>query len=229
MKLSGYIKRGLLIGAVLALALGLRYTVGKIDLTYIKAHHAQLIQFVHTHYFFSVLFYLLLYITMVLCMIPVTVALTILSGHLFGGWWGGIYSIAGSTLSALCAYYIYRYFFGAWAQKKCAHIKKFAQEFQRSGPWYILSLHLIPLTPFGLINILTACSSLSLFSIAWATAGGVLPATFLYAYAGHRFFQVQSLHDILSPSMILLLCSLSAFALIPVIIRYKKRHLPYDY
>ena len=78
----------------------------------------------------------------------------------------------------------------------------------KDGPRYVLTLRLIPVIPFVLVNLLLGISPLRLRDFAVYSQLGMLPATLVYVNAGTELARIERVSDILNPSLLL------AFALL---------------
>ena len=105
----------------------------------------------------------------------------------------------------------------------------------------MLFLRLSPLFPFWLVNIGAALAGVPLATFIWTTALGILPATFIIAFAGENLDRITAtsqaaletcrtaggvdchaslpLREIFSPSMLAALISGSLLALVPALVR----------
>jgi uncharacterized membrane protein YdjX (TVP38/TMEM64 family) len=91
-----------------------------------------------------------------------------------------------------------------------------------------LSLRLIPIFPFFVINLLSGLTRIRLGSFVAATAIGIIPASFVYAYAGRQLGTINSLREIASPQVLLAFTLLGLLALFPTLYRKITRKQPLD-
>lgn len=202
-------------------ATGILHTM---NLSYVKSHHLQIASFIERHYLAAVLCYLFLYIFLVILMAPITTLLNVAAGFFFGTWLGTLWGVTGASLGSLCSFLLIRYFFRKWALKCYAHsLKKFEEKFNQHGPRYILTLDLIPITPYALVNCIAGLSEISVGTFFLFTTVGVTPYIFLYVLAGKQLVALNSINDILSPSFIILFSILALFSLLPLIMQKKHK------
>ncbi len=192
---------------------------------HLKENREMIQDFVFDYYILSVLGYMLAMIGIVGFGIPVSIPFSVAGGFLFGGLLGGIYTLIAVVTGAVCSFLAVRYFFGAAIQKKYgSQLKKFNDDINKYGHTYILTLNLLPLTPFMLINMFAGLSSMSVFTFMWTTALGILPANFVYTFAGKELAEIDNVKDILSPEMLYVLLGLSAMAIGAMLLqRYRGR------
>ena len=90
---------------------------------------------------------------------------------------------------------------------------------QRDGFWYLLSLRLLPVVPFWLLNLAPALAGMRLAPYAAATFLGIIPGTAVFAGIGAGLGQVfeaggrPDLSIIFSPGILLPLLGLAALSL----------------
>jgi uncharacterized membrane protein YdjX (TVP38/TMEM64 family) len=83
-----------------------------------------------------------------------------------------------------------------------------------------MTLRLIPLFPFFLVNLVSGLTRVNISTYIAATALGIIPGSFVYAYAGRQLGTINSLKEIASPNVIMALVLLGLLALLPGL--YKK-------
>ncbi len=84
----------------------------------------------------------------------------------------------------------------------------------RDGAFYLLSLRLIPVFPFFLINLLMGLSPIALTRYYWVSQLGMLPGTAVYINAGTQLAQIDALSGIISPAVLLSFALLGLFPLL---------------
>jgi len=149
--------------------------------------------------------------------LPGAAILTLLSGALFGSILGTILVNIGATAGATLSFLAARFVFGSSIQKKYAtQLTKFNREVEENGAQYMLVLRLIPAFPFFLINPLAGLSKIPISTFIWTTSLGIIPGSFVYAFAGKQLASIDSVGGILSPGMIVAFGLLATLALLPV-------------
>jgi uncharacterized membrane protein YdjX (TVP38/TMEM64 family) len=173
-----------------------------------KAH--DLHHFVQMHYWQSIIAYLIIFIMSTVALLPSTAALTIAGGFLFGTWWGTVYTIIGATSGSLASFFLMRYIFYQWVQRRFAtQLAYFNREMRQYGARYLLIMQLLPFTPTDIINIIAGIMPLSWWTYAWTTALGIVPGTLIYTWAGQQLHSLQSVNDTVSFSLLFLLFTLA--------------------
>lgn len=154
------------------------------------------------------------YVALTVLSFPGTVILTLLAGALFGLMGGTLLVSFASNVGALIAMLISRFLLRDWVQRRFAkQIASINRGLERDGSFYLFSLRLIPLIPFVLLNPALGLTRVSVWTFWWTTQAGMLPGNAIYVNAGRQLAKLQSVSDILSPSMIGTLILLAVFPL----------------
>ena len=91
------------------------------------------------------------------------------------------------------------------------------EKFNENGPWYLLSLRLIPTISFILINLIMGVLPISIKKFYYISQLGMLPATIVYVNAGSEVSKINNINDIMSLS---LLISFVLIATLPLLIKW---------
>ncbi|MEW6086888.1 MAG: TVP38/TMEM64 family protein [bacterium] len=184
----------------------------------LKNNKEHLRNFVKQNYFESVLLYFCVYILVVSLSIPGAAVLSLAGGYLFGTIPGAVYVNFGATIGSGIVFLLCRYLLGEWIQERYKDkLARFNDEINKNGQNYLLTLRLIPVFPFFLINILASLTTVPFTTFIWTTSAGILPASLVYTFAGSQLNNISSLRDILSPKILLSFLLLAFIAFIPVI------------
>lgn len=173
---------------------------------------------VRDRYVLSVMAFMSSYILITGLALPGAAVCTLAGGYLFGVLPTVIYVNIAATTGASIAFLAARYILGDWLQQKYGRqLARFNQEMEKHGARYLLSLRLIPLFPFFLINILSGFTRISFKTFVWTTALGIIPGTSVFAYAGRQLGSIDSPSDILSARILTALVVLALFMVLPVV------------
>ncbi len=190
----------------------------------LKQHRESLVLFVQAHYGLSVLSFIAVYVLTASLSLPGAAILTLAGGFLFHTAAGTLYVNLGATAGATFAFLSARYLLGERLQEKYqGQLRKFNDEIERNGSSYLLTLRLIPVFPFFLINFLSGLTNIPLWTFVWTTSLGIIPGTVVYAFAGQQIGSLNSFSEILSTRMIVAFVILALFALVPAIWRRLRR------
>lgn len=189
----------------------------------IKEESEVISAFVEKNYVLSVLSFILLTVSTAF-FVPGAIALVLAAGFFFGAIPGALFSVTGLTFGAVSAFLTARYVLGDWIHEKYgAQLVAFNQEMRNHGHYYLLTLRIVPAVPFFLVNILAGLTKISLKSFAASTFIGLLPASFIYSFAGRKLAGINSPRDVLSPGMIAALLLLAVLILFPVFLKNFRR------
>ncbi len=149
--------------------------------------------------------------------VPGAAVLTLVAGYLFGLLIGTLIISFASALGATMAFLMSRFLLKDLIQEKFkSKLKTINEGFQKDGIFYLLTLRLIPLFPFFMVNLVMGITPIRVIPYFIASQLGMLPGTIVYVNAGTQISKINSLKDILSPMIIL---SFLVLALLPWIIK----------
>jgi uncharacterized membrane protein YdjX (TVP38/TMEM64 family) len=218
-------KKIILFILLIAVIMLVRYSlIGELlSIENVKQYRNLLLTTVHDHYALSAVSFITAYVAVTALSIPGAAILTLAGGFLFGLLPTTLYVNMGATTGATLAFLAARYLFGNWLQTKYQEqLSRFNDEMQRNGAGYLLTLRLVPVFPFFLINILSGFTNVPLRTFVWTTALGIVPGTVVYAYAGRQIGTINAPSDILSARVIIAFAVLALFALFPALLdRFK--------
>jgi uncharacterized membrane protein YdjX (TVP38/TMEM64 family) len=206
---------GLVIGLFWYFDIGHYFTLERLqeDSAYLK-------QIVERDYITAALVYIVLFAVIIATALPVVAPLTMLGGFLFGIFPGVIAADIGATLGAAGCFLIVRYVMrNTITGRYQKQLESFKNQLQQNGSSYLLTLQLVSVIPFFVINTLAALADVPLVTFSWTTAVGSFPFLLVYAFAGRQLHTMHSLSDIVKPSMLLLFAALGILALMPLLIR----------
>ena len=172
--------------------------------------------------------FFLAYVLIAAFSLPGAALMTLLAGALFGLWWGLLLASFASSVGALFAFLAARYLLRESFQTKFASkLDSINAGIEKDGGFYLFTLRLLPLFPFFLVNILMGLTTIKTWTYYWVSQIGMLAGTFVYVNAGVQLAQIESLGDIISPT---LLASFALLAIFPLIAKkvldwYKARQV----
>lgn len=115
-------------------------------------------------------------------------AFTLAAGLLFGSWWGTAIAVAASTGSAVLALALIRA--GGWQLSHLVRhpaIEAVDARLRQRGWLAVLSLRLIPMVPFAVVNYAAGASTVRVVPYTLATLVGVVPGTVAVVILGDAF------------------------------------------
>ena len=195
---------GALLLALLAVGLYVYFDLGRLlTLETLKSSRDGLLALYHRQPEATLAVFFAIYVAVVALSIPGATVLTLAAGAMFGLVAGVVLVSFAASLGALLAFLIARYLLRGTVQshfgKRLAAID---DGMRRDGAFYLLTLRLVPVFPFFLVNLLSALTSIGALRFYWVTQLGALPGTVVYVNAGTQLASVESLADILSPGLL---------------------------
>jgi uncharacterized membrane protein YdjX (TVP38/TMEM64 family) len=179
------------------------------------------LMFKDMHYVEAVLLFITLYIVGAALSLPGDVFLTIGGGFLFGSALGTLYAVTGATIGATLAFLVARHWLRDWVDARFGRrLIGFQDGFARNAFSYLLTLRLIPAIPFVLINLVSGLTRVGVGTFVRASALGMMPGSFVFAYAGQELGMIDSPGEVLSPPVLLAFGLLACLSLTPVLYRY---------
>lgn len=133
--------------------------------------------------------------------VPAT-PLTILSGAMFGTFVGSIISIIGNLAGAVLAFFLARYIFKDFVQKKILikypMINKYEDQLFTNGFKTVIFLRLVPLFPYNFLNFALAVTEVKFKDFFWGSFWGMIPGTVAYVYFGESVKMLSVINIIFS-------------------------------
>lgn len=208
----------LLIAAIVAIRLS---GIGEyISFDNLQRNKQTLQELVNKNYISSIFLFVVIYIISTALSVPGATVLTLAGGFLFGTPLAVFCVNVGATAGATLAFLSARYLIGEWVQNRYGGLlKRFNEELSRNGHLYLLTLRLIPIFPFFMINFFGGLTRISLRTFVWTTSVGIIPGSFVYSFAGSQLNSINSPEDILSRRVLTAFLLLALFILFPVVIR----------
>lgn len=197
-----------------------------LSLDYLKAQHQSLVSYTAENKAVAIAGFFLVYVAVAAMSLPGASILTLAGGAIFGFFTGLIIVSFASTIGATLAFLFSRFMFRDIVQNKFSHhLQTINKGMEEEGAFYLFTLRLIPVVPFFIVNLLMGLTGIKTLIFALVSQVGMLPATAVFVNAGNQLAKLDSLKDILSPSL------LAAFALLgifPIVAKkllgfYKKR------
>jgi uncharacterized membrane protein YdjX (TVP38/TMEM64 family) len=205
-------------------------------------HHDAIHQFIAANLAAAIAIFAVLYIAVVALSIPGALILTLSGGILFGGLLAGAVVVVAATVGASVVFLIAKTAFGENLARRAGPVaEKLAAGFREDAFHYLLFLRLVPVFPFFLVNLVPALAGVNLGTFVTATAIGIVPATFAFAFVGAGLDSVVraqgaayqaclatgradcrvdfELRMIATPELLAGLAALGVLALIPVLVK----------
>ncbi|PNO62926.1 FAD-dependent oxidoreductase [Aeromonas caviae] len=194
-----------------------------LSLTQLQAHQARLALWVDRHVVAASLLFLVIYVLTTALSLPGAALLTLAGSAVFGILWGLLLVSFASSLGATLAFLSARFLLRDWVETRFGDKLASVQAgMQKEGAFYLLSLRLIPLFPFFLVNLVMGLTPIRVSTYYWVSQLGMLPGTFVYVLAGSELANLTSTGNILSPG---LMVALTLLGLMPMLLKGLQRRL----
>ena len=194
----------LVLAAAVLLALFFAFDLQRyLTLDYLKASREQFEQLYESSPVLVMGSYFLIYVATTALSLPGATILTLAGGALFGLLAGTVIVSFASTLGATLAMLLARFLLQNWVQSRFGeHLQTINSGIEKEGGFYLFTLRLVPAVPFFVINLGMGLTPIRAITFYWVSQLGMLPGTLVYVNAGSELGKLETLGDILSPSLI---------------------------
>ena len=137
---------------------------------------------------------LLAYVLVTALSLPLATPMTLIYGWLFGFWRAVVLVSFASTIGATAAFLLCRYLLRDAIQAKFGdRLQAFNRALEQEGAFYLLTLRLIPIVPFFMINAVMGLTPIRVRTYYWVSQLGMFPATCAYIFAASRLPSLEVL------------------------------------
>lgn len=181
----------------------------------LKSNQQDLAQYIEANWLVAFVGYLVIYAAATALSVPGAAILTLGAGALFGFGWGLLLASFASSIGATLAFLASRFLLRDWVKstfsKKLESIDK---GIEKDGAFYLLSLRLVPIFPFFIINLVMGVTGIKTWTYYWVSQLGMLIGTAVYVNAGTQLVEINQLSDIISTDLILSFVLLGIFPIL---------------
>ncbi len=147
--------------------------------------------------------------------LPGAAVMSLGGGALFGLLWGTIIVSFASSIGATLAFLVSRFVLRDAVQTRFAdRLSTINEGIEKNGAFYLFTLRLVPIFPFFLINLLMGLTPIRTVTFYAVSQVGMLAATVVFINAGTQLAQLESLADVLSPTLLASFVLLGIFPLL---------------
>jgi uncharacterized membrane protein YdjX (TVP38/TMEM64 family) len=186
------------------------------------ARRAAVEGFVAEHWIAALAAYTATYFAVAAFSVPGAAFLTIFGGLVFGTIVAGLATLVGATAGAIVIFLIAKSAIGDWLVRRAGpRVERIAAGFRADSFNYLLFLRLVPFFPFWLVNLVPALCGVPLGTFIAATALGIIPGTFAFAFLGASLdsaIKTQNAKHLVIAGLV----ALGVLALLPVAIKRLK-------
>jgi uncharacterized membrane protein YdjX (TVP38/TMEM64 family) len=157
--------------------------------------------------------YFVVFALVVALSLPVMTIMTLAAGAIFGVVVGSVLVSFGAAIGATFAMLAARFIFKEAVRKRFSHrLQRVDNGIERDGAFYLLSIRLVPVFPFFIVNILMGLTHIRVRTYYCVTQLAMLAGTIVYVNAGAHIASATTLKGLISPPLIV---SLALLALLP--------------
>ena len=173
-----------------------------LDFSYIKSKQQAIADYYQANPLQSILIFFVVYVLATSFSIPGASILSLLAGAIFGLLLGSVLVIFAATIGATVAFWLSRYLLGNSIQERYAEkLKTINQGVKKDGAFYLLTLRLLPIFPFFIINVLMGLTPIRTLTYVVTSFFGMLAGTIIYVNVGTQLANLESLGGILTPKI----------------------------
>ena len=195
---------GLGLALLLVVALYRHFELGQLlSLEQLKTSRDALVGAYAAQPLWTLLVFFGVYVLATALSIPGALILTLAAGAMFGLGVGLVVVSFASSLGALLAFLASRYVLRDLLQARFAKsLAPINEGIEKDGTFYLLTLRLVPVFPFWLINLLMGLTPIKASRFYWVSQVGMLAGTAVYVNAGTQLASITSPAGILSPGLL---------------------------
>ncbi len=193
----------------------------------LSEHRQMLMGFVADNAVLASAVFFVVYAVAIAGSIPVGLLLSLAAGFLFGVVWAALLVVTAATVGATVIFLAARTALRGVVERRAGGwIKRLEGGFRDSAFSYLLTLRLIPIVPFWLVNLVPALLGVPLVTFVLATFIGIIPGTIVFVSVGNGLGATldqggtPDLSIIFDPPILLPLIGLAVLALLPAV--YKR-------
>jgi pyruvate/2-oxoglutarate dehydrogenase complex dihydrolipoamide dehydrogenase (E3) component/uncharacterized membrane protein YdjX (TVP38/TMEM64 family) len=181
----------------------------------LKSNQQVLAEYIKANWLLAFFAYFILYAAATALSVPGAAILTIGAGALFGFAWGLLLASFASSIGAILAFLASRFILRDWVKNTFAKkLESIDKGIEKDGAFYLLSLRLVPLFPFFIINLVMGVTGIKTWTFYWVSQLGMIIGTAVYVNAGIQLIEINQLADIVSGDLILSFVLLGMFPLL---------------
>lgn len=140
--------------------------------------------------------YIVIYTVATVLVLPSTV-LNLAGGALFGPWLGSLWTTLGALVAAIVAFGFTRTVGRELVEKRLAgYWQTLDAEVRTGGLFYIFSIRLLPVIPYGLVNFAAGLTAISWQDYVIGTALGTLPGVLPFVLLGSSGLTLSQTGDL---------------------------------
>lgn len=197
----------------------------------LKEYHLQLENYVQNNFYPAIIIFSLAYILVTVTSFPGASFFSLLAGFLFGSILGTTIVVIAATIGATLLMLAIKLAFGGVVMAKIGSKIKFMEKnIKHNAFFYLLSLRLLPVVPFWLVNLAGGVLNVKLRDFVITTFIGIIPGAFVYVNIGSSLTTVFAqntdnfkLSSLVNHNILIALTLLGLISIIPGIVKSLKK------
>lgn len=186
-----------------------------LTLEQLKARQQDIQEFYGFNRLLTLILYFTLYVLVAALSLPGATVLTLAGGALFGFFPALVTVSFASAGGAVLAFLGSRLLLRDWVLSRFGErLGTINRGLEKEGALYLLTLRLVPLFPFFVINLAMGLTTMRTLTFYWISQIGMLAGTAIYINAGTRLGQIDSLAGLFSPGLLVSFFLLGTFPLL---------------
>jgi uncharacterized membrane protein YdjX (TVP38/TMEM64 family) len=184
-------------------------------LEYVQSQRQSFVNFYAEHQILTIAMYFAIYVIVTALSLPGAAIMTLAGGGVFGLLIGTVVVSFASTIGATLAFLVSRFLLREYVQQRFAEkLGAVNRGIDKEGAFYLFTMRLIPIFPFFVINLVMGLTPIKTLQFFFVSQIGMLAGTIVYVNAGSQLASIDSVGDILSPSLLLSFALLGVFPLV---------------
>lgn len=186
-----------------------------LTLDQLKASRDTLVAGYHEHPVRVISTFFAVYVLAAALSFPGAFVLTLAAGAIFGLGMGLLVASFASSVGALLSFLAARTLLRGMVERRLGKfLTPINEGMEKDGIVYLLTLRLVPIFPFWLVNLLMGLTTVSARQFYVVSQIGMLVGTAIYVNAGTQLASIHSARDIVSPGLLGSLVLLGVFPLV---------------
>lgn len=188
----------------------------------IKARHAELLELYGRQPALFIAAFMALQIAALTLSLPGAVlSFALAGGAIFGPLAGTAIVLVSLTIGDSLGLLVARYLLRDWVERRFGgQARAFERGIEKDGAFYLLSLRLMAIVPYFVVNFAMGLTRMPVRIFAPASFVGLAPATALYVNAGTQLARIDRPADVLSAQLVV---SFVLLGLLPIAARFALR------
>jgi uncharacterized membrane protein YdjX (TVP38/TMEM64 family) len=154
-------------------------------------------------------------VSLCLCIPGAVFSLALLGGALFGPLEGTVIVLLSVTIGDTVSFLAARFVLRDWVERRFgSQLHSVERGIETDGAYYLLSMRLLPIPPFFIVNLTMGVTRMPLRVFAPVSFIGLAPSVSLHVEAGTRLSEITSRADVLSIKVVLIFALLGALPIV---------------